>query len=40
MSLGVIHNVPRDTALKVLAIFNEVVTDKRRIEEITDRVVE
>jgi basic membrane protein A len=40
MSLGVIHNVPRDTALKVLAIFNEVVTDKRRIEEIIDRVVE
>ncbi len=40
MSLGVVRNVPRETVLKVLQIFNEVVTNKRQIQEITDRVVE
>ncbi len=40
MSLGVVHNVPRETALRVLRIFNEVVTNKRQIQEIIDRIVE
>lgn len=40
MSLGVIYNVPTDTKLRVLKIFNEVVSNKRTIQEIIDRIVD
>jgi basic membrane protein A len=40
MSLGVIRNVPNETKLRVLQVFNEVVSNTRRIDEITDRILE
>lgn len=40
MSLGVVRNVPDETKLRVLRIFNEVVGNKRPIQEIIDRIVD
>jgi len=40
MSLGVIYNVPNEVKLRVLKIFTEVVSQKRSIQEIIDRIVD
>ena len=40
MSLGVIRNVSNETKLRVLKVFNEVVGNTRKIDEIIDRIVD